>query len=84
MSVELYYGALIRLIKERLIILGMTQTELAKRVGVSSPAISQIISKKKYPTLLTFLNIAQVLGLVVTYQITIPVEKTKSILGNIR
>jgi len=69
MSVELEYSRLIRLIKERLITLKITQSELARKVGISPPAISQIINKIKYPTVLTLLNILQALELIVSYEI---------------
>lgn len=69
MSIELEYRTLIRLIKERLVVLGMSQSKLARTIGISPAAVCQILNHKKYPTLLTSLNLLQAVGLVVTYEI---------------
>lgn len=42
---------------------GMTQTELAKRIGVCQQAIGQYLHQKKMPSLETFANLCAVLDL---------------------
>ena len=42
---------------------GMTQTELAKRIGVCQQAIGQYLLQKKMPSLETFANLCAVLDL---------------------
>ena len=41
----------------------MTQTELAKRIGVCQQAIGQYLHQKKMPSLETFANLCAVLDL---------------------
>lgn len=48
---------------------GLTQTELAKRLGITQPAVSQIESMDFTPSIGTILNYAQALGVRVNFSI---------------
>lgn len=49
-------------ILETLVWKDITQRELAQRLGVADAAVSQWISGKSYPTLDTFVRVADILG----------------------
>jgi addiction module HigA family antidote len=51
------------LFEEFVLPLGLTQTELALRLGVSYPRLNEIIKKKRSVTPDTALRLAQVLGM---------------------
>lgn len=50
-------------IAEAIKLCGLTQTELAKRLGVSQPSIAHYIKGDKFPALDTFANLCAVLDL---------------------
>lgn len=50
-------------IAEAIRLSGLTQTELAKRLGVSQPSIAHYIKGDKFPALDTFANLCAVLDL---------------------
>ena len=42
---------------------GLTQKEIAKRVGINPSTISKYLKQDKYPAIDTFANICEVLGI---------------------
>lgn len=72
-----YYKAAIdftEAILERMEALGMNRAELARRAGVSAPAVTRWLSADRNLTLVTMLKIAKAVGVKVTVSVE-PLEE---------